>query len=83
MMLCAVVVLHLLLMIMCYDGVIVTMGSVTNIETKKDNLLSLSDSIITPILLGVVIIFLKRVIFAWLKWSPKETEQTDEELLDP
>ena len=39
MVLCAVVVLHLLLMIMCYDGVIVTTGSVTNIEMKKYNLL--------------------------------------------
>ena len=64
MVLCAVVVLHLLLMIMCYDGVIVTTGSVTNIETKKDNLLSLNDSITTPILLGVVSLFLKRVISA-------------------
>ena len=86
----AVVVLPLLLMIMCYDVVLATMGSITNIDARKDNILSFINSIATPILLGLVIIFLKRFISAWLKWSPQEIEQetnsfriqdVDEELL--
>ena len=88
----AVVLLPLLLMIMCYDVVIATMGSITNIDARKNNILSFINSIATPILLGLVIIFLKRFISAWLKWSPQETGQmtssfptqdVDEELLDP
>ena len=88
----AVVLLPLLLMIMCYDVVLATMGSITNIDAGKNNILSFINSIATPILLGLVIIFLKRFISAWLKWSPQETGQmtssfptqdVDEELLDP
>ena len=88
----AVVVLPLLLMIMCYDAVLATMGSITNIDARKNNILSFINSIATPILLGLVIIFLKWFISAWLKWSPQETRQmtssfptqdVDEELLDP
>ena len=88
----AVVLLPLLLMIMCYDVVIATMGSITNIDARKNNILSFINSTATPILLGLVIIFLKRFISAWLKWSPQETGQmtssfptqdVDEELLDP
>ena len=88
----AVVVLPLLLMTMCYGVVLATMGSVINIDAKKDNPITFINSITTPTLLGLVIIFLKRFISAWLKWSPHQTEQeidnshrqeVDEELLDP
>ena len=88
----AVVVLPLLLMIMCYGVVLATMESITNIDAKKDNILSFINSTVTPILLGLVTIFLRRFISAWLKWSPQETgqrtdnsyrEEADEELLDP
>ena len=88
----AVVVLPLLLMTMCYGVVLATMGSIINIDAKKDNPITFINSITTPILLGAVIIFLKRFISAWLKWSPHQTEQeinnshrqdVDEELLDP
>ena len=88
----AVVVLPLLLMTMCYGVVLATMGSLINMDAKKDNPITFINSITTPILLGAVIIFLKRFISAWLKWSPHETEQeidnshrqeVDEELLDP
>ena len=88
----AVVVLPLLLMTMCYGLVLATMGSFINMDAKKDNPISFINSITTPILLGAVIFFLKRLISAWLKWSPHETEQeidnshrqeVDEELLDP
>ena len=88
----AVVVLPLLLMTMCYGVVLATMGSVINMDAKKDNPISFINSITTPILLCLVVIFLKRFISAWLKWSPHQTEQTtdssygqevDEELLDP
>ena len=87
----AVAVLPLLLMIMCYIIVVATMSSVTNVDTKK-NTFSIVSSITTPILLGVVSIFLKRFISAWLNWSPQSNEQeanishqrgTDEELLTP
>ena len=87
----AVVVLPLLLMIMCYGVVAAAIGSVINMDVK-DNTLSFVTSTATPILLGVLSIFLKRFISAWLKWSPQETEQetdrshrqhVDEELLDP
>ena len=88
----AVVVLPLLLMTVCYGVVLATMGFVINIDAKKDNPITFINSITTPTLLGLVIIFLKRFISAWLKWSPRETEQeinnshrqeVDEELLDP
>ena len=88
----AVVVLPLLLMIMCHGVVIAGMGSVTNVDAKRNNALSFISSIATPILLGVLSIFLKRFISAWLKWSPQGTEEVrdtsngqdaDDELLDP
>ena len=88
----AVVLLPLLLMTMCYGVALATMGFVINIDAKKDNPITFINSITTPTLLGLVIIFLKRFISAWLKWSPRETEQeinhahgqeVDEELLDP
>ena len=84
----AIVVLPLLLMIMCYGVVIASMGSVINTDAK-DSTLSFIGSITTPILLGVVIIFLKRFISAWLKWSPQaadngtDSQEADEELIDP
>ncbi|MDA8003192.1 MAG: hypothetical protein MPL62_18055, partial [Alphaproteobacteria bacterium] len=88
----AVVVLPLLLMIMCHGVVIAGMGSVTNVDAKRNNALSFISSIATPVLLGVLSIFLKRFISAWLKWSPQGTEEVrdtsngqdaDDELLDP
>ena len=90
----AVVVLPLLLMIMCYGIIIAAMGSVTNVDSKRSSSVSFINSIATPILLGLVSIFLNRFISAWLKWSPHETaseqgntssrrQETDEELLDP
>ena len=88
----AVVVLPLLLMIMCHGVIIATMGSATNMETKRNDILSFINTIGTPILLGVVSIFLKRFISAWLKWSPQDSEQEtnnshrqdqEDELLDP
>ena len=87
-----VVLLPLLLMLMCYDVVITTMVSITNIDARKNNIISFINSTATPILLGLVIIFLKRFISAWLKWSPQEsgqltnsfpTQDVDDELLDP
>ena len=87
----AVALLPLLLMIICYGGTIATMGSDTNMDAKKDNIFSFINSIATPILLGLVALFLKRFISTWLKWSPHEIEnensnssrqETDEELLD-
>ena len=88
----AVVVLPLLLVIMCHGVVIASMGLVTNVDAKRNNALSFISSIATPVLLGVLSIFLKRFISAWLKWSPQGTEEAngisnrhevDEELLDP
>ena len=88
----AAVLLPLLLMIISYAVVIATMGFVTNMDNKRNNIFLFINSIGTPILLGLVIIFLKRFISAWLKWSPQETEQrtdnshrqeANEELLGP
>ena len=88
----AVVMLSLLPMIICYGVVVATMGSTINMDAKKNNVLSFINSIVTPILLGLLSFFLKRFISAWLKWSPQETEQeadnshrqeANEELLDP
>ena len=89
----AVVVMPMLLAIMCYGVVVTSLGSVVNTDAKQNNPLSLINSIATPILLGVISIFLKRFISAWLKWAPKEeredgtadppTQEADEELLDP
>ena len=88
----AVVVLPLLLMIMCYGVVIATLESVVNVDAKKDNVLSFVSSLSTPILLGLVSIFLRRFISAWLNWSPQGTEQASgasfgeevsDELLEP
>ena len=88
----AVVVLPLLLMLMCHGVVVTSMGSVTNMDAKKNNIFSFINSAATPILLGMVGIFLKRFISTWLKWSPRETgqetnvtfrQETDEELLVP
>ena len=88
----AVVVLPLLFMIMCYGVVVTSMGSVTNMDAKKNNIFSFVNSAATPILLCMVGIFLKRFISTWLKWSPRETgqetnvtfiQETDEELLVP
>ena len=88
----AVVVLPLLLMIMCYGVVVTSMGFVTNMDARKNTTLSHINSIATPILLGVVGIFLKRFISAWLNWSPRETgqettlilrQETDDELIVP
>jgi len=75
----ALVVLPLLLMIMCYSVVATSMGSVVNIDAKKDNALSFISSIMTPILLGMAGFFLKRCISTWLKWSPQEIEKGTEE----
>ena len=66
----AVVVLPLLFMIMCYGVVLASMGSVTNMDAKKNNIISFINSAATPILLGMVGIFLNRFISTWLKWSP-------------
>ena len=88
----AIVVLPLLLMIMCHGVVLASMGSVTNMDAKKNNIFSFINSAATPILLGMVGIFLKKFISTWLKWSPRETgeetnitfrQETDEELLVP
>ena len=75
----AVVVLPLLLMIICYSIIATSMGSVVNIDAKKDNALSFISSIMTPILLGLAVFFLKRCISAWLKWSPQKIENGTEE----
>ena len=92
MMLRAIVLLPLLIMMICYGGFIIAMGSVTNMDAKKNSVLSFINSFATPILLGLIVIFLKRFISAWLDWSPQETEndtnnfqrqETDEELLEP
>ena len=88
----AVAVLPLLLMIMCHGVIIASMGSVTNVDAKRNSALSFISSITTPVLLGGISVFLKRFISAWLKWSPQGTEQVndtsneqdvDDELLDP
>ena len=86
----AIVLLPLLLMIISYDVVIAIVGSITNIDARRNNILSFINSIATPILLGLVVLFLKRFISTWLKWSPHEIEQdsshiqdVDEDLLDP
>ena len=65
----AVAVLPVLLMIMCYGGFIAYTELVTNIDTRnKNNPLSYIISIISPVLLAVISIFLKTVISTWLKW---------------
>ena len=85
----AVVILPLLLMIIWYGVVFAAMGSTTNMDAKSNNnILSFINSTATPILLGLLVIFLKKFISAWLKWSPPEIEQettqeVDEELLHP
>ena len=88
----AVVVLPMLLAIMCYGVIVSSLGSVINMDVKQNNPLSFINSIAIPILLGVISIFLKRFISAWLKWAPKEredgtdtshTQEVDEQLLDP
>ena len=88
----AVVVLPMLLAIMCFGGIVTSLGSVINMDAKQNNPLSFINSIAIPILLGVISIFLKRFISAWLKWAPREredgtdtfhTQEVDEQLLDP
>ena len=88
----AVVVLPMLLAIMCFGGIVTSLGSVINMDAKQNNPLSFINSIAIPILLGVISIFLKRFISAWLMWAPKEredgtdtfhTQEVDEQLLDP
>ena len=88
----AVVVLPLLLMIMCYGVVIAALESVVNVDAKRDNALSFVSSVSTPILLGLVSIFLRRFISTWLNWSPQGTEpasgasygqEVSDELLEP
>ena len=87
----AVIMLPLLLMIIWYGVVFAALGSATNMDAKSNNILSFINSIATPILLGSFVIFLKRFISTWLKWSPPEVEQettsctqeVDEELLHP
>ena len=71
----AVVVVPLLLAIMCYAAVIISLGSVINTDIKQNNPVSFVNSIVTPILLAVISIFLKRFISAWLNWSPHGKEQ--------
>ena len=69
-----------------------SLGSVINVDAKQNNPLSFINSLAIPITLGVISIFLKRFISAWLKWAPEErgngavtshTQEVDEELLDP
>ena len=88
----AVVVLPMLLAIMCFGVIVSSLGSVINMDVKQNNPLSFINSVAIPILLGVISIFLKRFISAWLKWAPKEredgtdtshTQEVDEQLLDP
>ena len=88
----AVVVLPMLLAIMCFGGIVTSLGSVINMDAKQNNPLSFINSIAIPILLGVISIFLKRFISAWLMWAPKEredgtdtfhTQEVDEQLLNP
>ena len=87
----AVVVLPMLLAIMCFGVIVTSLGSVINMDVKQNNPLSFINSIVIPILLGVISIFLKRFISAWLKWAPREredgtdtsyTQEVDEQLLD-
>ena len=88
----AVVVLPMLLAIICYGVVVTSLGSVINVDAKQNNPLSFINSLAIPLTLGVISIFLKRFISAWLKWAPEErengavtshTQEVDEELLDP
>ena len=88
----AVVVLPMLLAIVCFGVIVTSLGSVINMDAKQNNPLSFISSIAIPILLGVISIFLKRFISAWLKWAPREredgtdtahTQEVDEQLLDP
>ena len=88
----AVVVLPMLLAIMCFGVIVMSLGSVINMDAKQNNPLSFINSTAIPILLGVISIFLKRFISAWLKWAPREredgtdtahTQEVDEQLLDP
>ena len=88
----AAVVLPMLLAIMCFGVIITSLGSVINMDAKQNSPLSFINSIAIPILLGVISIFLKRFISAWLKWAPREredgtdtahTQEVDELLLDP
>ena len=58
----AAVLLPMLLAIMCYGIVVTSLGSVVNIDAKQNDPLSFINSIATPILLGVISIFLKRFI---------------------
>ena len=87
----AVVVLPMLLAIMCFGVIVTSLGSVINMDVKQNNPLSFINSIAIPILLGVISIFLKRFISAWLMWAPREredgtdtshTQEVDEQLLD-
>ena len=71
----AVVVLPVLLMIMCYGGFIAYTELLTNIDTRsKNNPFSFIISIISPLLLAVITIFLNKLISAWLQWSPQGNE---------
>ena len=88
----AVVVLPMLLAIMCFGVIVTSLGSVINMDAKQNSPLSFINSIAIPILLGVISIFLKRFISAWLEWAPREredgtdtahTQEVDEQLLDP
>ena len=79
----AVVVLPLLLMIMCYGGIFSTMASFVNMDTNtKSYPLFFITSVIPPILLAVIIIFLKKLISAWLKWSPPEMTENEPQAED-
>ena len=71
----AVVVLPVLLTIVCYGAFFAYMELVTNSDTRnKNSPLSFVISIISPILLAVITIFLKKLISAWLQWSPQRNE---------
>ena len=88
----AVVILPMLLAIMCYGIVVTSLGAVINTDTKQKTPLSFIHSVATPVILGIISIFLKRFISAWLKWAPKEredgtdtslTQEPNQELINP
>ena len=70
----AVVVIPMLLALMCYGVVVTSLGSVINTDAKQNNPLSFINFNAVPILLGVISLFLKRFISAWLKWAPQKGE---------
>ena len=65
----AAMLIPLLLAVICFSVLLAFSGQFVNTATQQNSFLILLKSLITPVLLAVVSVSLKKFIFSWVHWS--------------